>query len=73
MRTPIVESQIPLQAKTLGISEERVIKEVMLHNTVDKQFTTIDDIAQATLFFAAHPTNAMTGQSLTVSHGWNMS
>jgi 3-hydroxybutyrate dehydrogenase len=35
----------------------------------DGQFTTIDDVAQAALFFAAFPSSAVTGQSLIVSHG----
>ena len=72
VRTPLVEKQIPEQAKTLGISEDDVIKKVMLKETVDGEFTTVADVAAATLFFAAFPTNALTGQSLIVSHGWVM-
>jgi 3-hydroxybutyrate dehydrogenase len=72
VRTPLVEKQIPEQAKELGISEEDVIKKVMLKDTVDGKFTTIDDVAQTALFFAAFDTNALTGQSLVVSHGWFM-
>ena len=73
VRTPLVEMQIPQQAQNLGISEEEVIKNVMLKNTVDGEFATIEDVAETCLFFAAHPNNALTGQSLAVSHGWNMS
>ncbi len=72
VRTPLVDKQIPEQAKTLGISEADVIKNVMLKNTVDGEFTTIEDVAAATLFFADFETNALTGQSLVVSHGWFM-
>ncbi len=72
VRTPLVDEQIPQQAKTLGISEERVIKEVMLKETVDGEFTTLDDVAEAVLFFASFDSNALTGQSLVVSHGWHM-
>ncbi|CAM4463194.1 MAG: D-beta-hydroxybutyrate dehydrogenase [Legionella sp.] len=72
VRTPLVEKQIPEQAKELGISEEDVIKKVMLKDTVDGEFTTIDDVAQTALFFASFDTNALTGQSLVVSHGWFM-
>jgi 3-hydroxybutyrate dehydrogenase len=72
VRTPLVDKQIPEQAKALGITEEQVIKNVMLKDTVDGEFTTVDDVAEATLFFAAFPTNALTGQSLIVSHGWFM-
>ena len=72
VRTPLVDKQIPEQAKELGISEADVVKNVMLKDTVDGEFTTVEDVAQATLFFAAFPTNALTGQSLVVSHGWFM-
>jgi len=72
VRTPLVDKQIPEQAKALGISEEEVIKNVMLKETVDGEFTTVEDVAEATLFCAAFPSNAMTGQSFVVSHGWFM-
>ena len=72
VRTPLVEKQIPEQAQALGMSEEDIIKKVMLKDTVDGEFTTIDDVARVALFFAAFPNNALTGQSLNVSHGWSM-
>jgi 3-hydroxybutyrate dehydrogenase len=72
VRTPLVDKQIPEQAKELGISEGEVIKKVMLKETVDGEFTTLEDVAEATLFCAAFPSNALTGQSLIVSHGWCM-
>jgi len=72
VRTPLVDKQIPEQAKELGISEEEVIQHVMLKETVDGEFTTLEDVTEATLFCAAFPSNAMTGQSIIVSHGWCM-
>jgi 3-hydroxybutyrate dehydrogenase len=72
VRTPLVDKQIPEQAKALGISEDEVIKNVMLKETVDGEFTTVEDVAQVALMFASFPTNALTGQSLVVSHGWFM-
>ena len=72
VRTPLVDKQIPEQAKELGISEEDVIKHVMLKDTVDGEFTTTGDVVEAVLFFAGFKTNALTGQSLVVSHGWFM-
>ena len=72
VRTPLVEKQIPEQAKELGISEEDVVKKVMLKETVDGEFTTVEDVAEAALFFASFGSNALTGQSLVVSHGWFM-
>jgi 3-hydroxybutyrate dehydrogenase len=72
VRTALVDKQIPQQAKTLGISEEAVIRDVMLRETVDGEFTTTQDVAAAALFFASFESNALTGQSLVVSHGWHM-
>jgi 3-hydroxybutyrate dehydrogenase len=72
VRTPLVEKQIPEQAKTLGITEAEVIKNVMLKETVDGEFTTVQDVAEVALLFASFPSNALTGQSLIVSHGWCM-
>src|SRR5262245_35282558 len=72
VRTPLVDKQIPEQAKELGISEQEVIKNVMLKETVDGEFTTVDDVAQTALFLASFGSNALTGQSIVVSHGWFM-
>src|SRR5690349_1232992 len=72
VRTPLVEKQIPEQARELGISEEDVIKKVMLKETVDGEFTTVDDVAEVAVLFAGFESNALTGQSLVVSHGWYM-
>jgi len=67
VRTPLVDKQIPEQAKELGISEEDVIRNVMLGGTVDGIFTTVEDVAQTVLFLSTFPSAA-----LIVSHGWFM-
>jgi 3-hydroxybutyrate dehydrogenase len=72
VRTPLVDKQIPEQAEELGISEAEVIKNIMLKETVDGEFTTVDDVARVAVFLAAFPDNALTGQSIVVSHGWFM-
>jgi 3-hydroxybutyrate dehydrogenase len=72
VRTPLVDKQIPEQAKELGISEADVISKVMLTETVDGEFTTVQDVAEVALLFAGFESNALTGQSLVVSHGWFM-
>jgi 3-hydroxybutyrate dehydrogenase len=72
VRTPLVDKQIPEQAKELNLSEEEVVKKVMLKDTVDGEFTTTQDVARTAVFLAAFPTNALTGQSVVVSHGWFM-
>ena len=72
VRTPLVDKQIPEQAKALNITEAEVIKSVMLKETVDGEFTTVDDVAETALFLASFGSNALTGQSIVVSHGWFM-
>jgi 3-hydroxybutyrate dehydrogenase len=72
VRTPLVERQLPEQSQRLGIPEDEVIRNVMLKDTVDGEFTSLDDVAEVALMFAAFPSNALTGQSLVVSHGWFM-
>ena len=72
VRTPLVDKQIPEQAAELGITEQEVINTVMLKDTVDQEFTTVEDVAQAAVFLASFGSNALTGQSLIVSHGWSM-
>ena len=72
VRTPLVEKQMPEQARELHISEDDVVKKVMLKDTVDGEFTTVDDVAACALFFAGFGSNALTGQSIVVSHGWFM-
>ena len=72
VRTPLVDKQIPEQAEKLGMSEDDIIQKVMLKETVDGEFTTVADVAEVALLFAAFPSNALTGQSLVVSHGWFM-
>src|ERR1700735_5362444 len=66
VRTALVDKQIPEQAQQLGLSEQEVIKKVVLKDTVDGEFTTTQDVAEAALFFASFESNALTGQSLVV-------
>jgi 3-hydroxybutyrate dehydrogenase len=69
VRTPLVEKQIPEQAQQLGISEEEVIKNIMLRETVNGEFTSVEDVAATAVFLASFPSNALTGESIVVSHG----
>ena len=72
VRTALVDRQIPEQARLLGLSEQTVIRDIMLRDTIDGQFTTAEDVAEVAMLFASFPSNALTGQSLVVSHGWHM-
>ena len=71
IRTPLVDKQIPEMAEGLGLSEEEVVKQIMLKDTVDGEFTTVEDVANM-LVFLAQDTGALTGQSFRLTHGWNM-
>jgi len=70
--TPLVQKQIPEQASVLGMTEDDVVKRVMLKDTVDGEFTTLEDVAECAVFFAGYGSKALTGQSIIVSHGWCM-
>jgi short-subunit dehydrogenase len=59
-------------AMVCNISAESVVKDLMLRNTVDGEFTTVNDVAQVALFHASFPSNALTGHSIVVSHGWHV-
>ena len=72
VRTPLVDKQIPEQAKNLDMTEDEVIEKVMLAETVDTEFTTVEDVAELAVFLASFPSKALTGQSVIVSHGWHM-
>ena len=72
VRTPLVDKQIPEQALALGLSKEEVVEKIMLGETVDGQFTSLAEVAEVVLQFAAFPSSALSGQSLVVSHGWSM-
>ena len=72
VRTPLVDKQIPEQASAYGVSEQHVISNIMLKETVDGEFTSLQDVAEVALWLASFPSNALTGQSIVVSHGWHM-
>jgi 3-hydroxybutyrate dehydrogenase len=70
--TDLAKKQIPEQAAELGIPEDEVVSRIMLGNTVDKEFTTVEEVAEIATLFASFPSLALTGQSLLVAHGAHM-
>ena len=72
VRTALAEKQIPEQAQKLNITEDEVVRNVMLKNTIDGQFTSLDDVARTVLFVADDISGSFSGQSFLVSHGWCM-
>jgi 3-hydroxybutyrate dehydrogenase len=72
VRTPLVEKQIPEQAKILNLDPQEVVEKVMLKDTLDQQFTSMEEIGATAVFLAEQTTLALTGQSFMVTHGWFM-
>ena len=70
VRTPLVEAQIPDTAKARGISEEEVIRDVLLAAQPTKQFATIEQIGGLAVFLCSESAASMTGAALPIDGGW---
>ena len=70
--TPLVKQQIPVLAKQFNISEQQVIEQYFLARTLDKQFTTLEEIAKTIEFLVSMDSLALTGQSITIGHGFGI-
>jgi 3-hydroxybutyrate dehydrogenase len=68
--TPLVEKQIPDTAKARGISEEQVVKDVLLAAQPTKKFVTVDEVAALAVFLASDAAASITGAILPVDGGW---
>jgi 3-hydroxybutyrate dehydrogenase len=68
--TPLVEKQIPEMAKSRGISEEQVVKDVLLAAQPTKQFVTVGQIAALCAFLASADAASITGAILPIDGGW---
>ena len=70
VRTPLVEAQIPDTAKARGISEEEVVRDVLLAAQPTKQFATIEQIGGLAVFLCSAAADSITGAALPVDGGW---
>lgn len=70
LRTPLVEKQIADQARTHGLSEQRVVDEIMLKPMPKKQFVTIDEIVALTEYLISDAARNVTAQSIAIDGGW---
>ena len=68
--TPLVEKQIPDTAKARGISEDEVVKNVLLAAQPTKKFVTVEQVAALTLFLASDAAASITGAVLPIEGGW---
>jgi 3-hydroxybutyrate dehydrogenase len=68
--TPLVEKQIPDTAKTHGMSEEAVVREVLLAAQPTKQFITVEQVAAFATFLASDAAASITAAILPIDGGW---
>jgi len=68
--TPLVQKQIPETAKARGISEEAVIRDVLLHAQPTRQFVTTEQIGALAAFLCTDAAASITGTALPVDGGW---
>jgi len=70
VRTPLVESQIADQARTLSIPEAEVIEKVMLAPAAIKRLIEPEEVAEYALFLASDRASAITGSAQVIDLGW---
>jgi len=70
VRTPLVEKQIPDTAKARGITEEQVVRDVLLAAQSTRQFVTIGQVASLARYLASDDAASITGAILPVDGGW---
>ncbi|GJL95939.1 MAG: 3-hydroxybutyrate dehydrogenase [Hyphococcus sp.] len=70
VKTPLVEKQIPATAQERGITEEEVIKDVMLGPQPTKKFVEVEEIGALAVFLCSTGANSITGAALQIDGGW---
>ena len=70
VRTPLVERQIPDTARARGISEDAVVRDVMLASQPTKRFVGIDEVAAQAVYLASDAAKSITGAMLSIDGGW---
>ncbi len=68
--TPLVEKQIPNTAKARGISEEEVVRDVLLEAHATKEFVTVEQLGALAVFLCSDEAAQITGTALPVDGGW---
>lgn len=72
VRTPLVEAQIPDTARVRGISEEEVVREVMLAGQPTKKFVGLDELGGFAVFLCSDHAASITGAALQIDGGWTV-
>jgi 3-hydroxybutyrate dehydrogenase len=68
--TPLVEKQIPEQAKARDITEQQVISDVLLAAQPTKRFVTVEELSDVVAFLCTDSAKSITGTTLPVDGGW---
>jgi len=68
--TPLVEAQIPDLARTRGIGEDAVVRDVILAGQPSRRFVEIGEVAGTVLFLCSDAGAGITGANLSVDGGW---
>ena len=70
VRTPLVEKQIPDTARARGLSEDEVVRDVILAAQPTKRFVTIEEVASLALYLASDEAGSINGALLSIDGGW---
>jgi 3-hydroxybutyrate dehydrogenase len=70
VKTPLVENQIADTAKARGITEDEVVRDVMLSAQPTKKFVTYDELTGALLYLVSDDGANVNGNAITVDGGW---
>ena len=68
--TPLVQKQIPDTAKARGITEEQVVRDVLLEAQPTKRFVTVEEVAALAVFLTTPLAGSITGAMLSIDGGW---
>ncbi len=68
--TPLVQQQIPDTARARGITEEQVVRDVLLAAQPTKKFVTVEQVAAFTAFLCSGDAASITGAVLPIEGGW---
>ena len=68
--TPLVQKQIPEQAAAHHMSEEEVVKKVLLSNQPNKKFATVEEMGALAVFLCSDGGASITGTAIPVDGGW---
>jgi 3-hydroxybutyrate dehydrogenase len=68
--TPLVQKQIPETAKARGLTEEQVVRDVLLHAQPTRQFVTTEEVGALAVFLCSHAARSITGAAIPIEGGW---